>query len=116
MKAWKCNCGYEYDGPQRACPRCSTHQAAILGGIGYKVTVIDNQVIFEEEICIHGHHAVFAFERPHEINKSPGIWWLVHLDTSSDRIPVSHIVAAQAWCNEMFGKSFEPYKGALTEK
>jgi hypothetical protein len=90
-----------------------TQQTTILSGIGYNVTIADSQVIFDEAICIHGHHTQFAFERPHDINESPGIWWLVHLDTSSQRIPSSHIVAAHNWCCEMFGKSFEPYKGAL---
>lgn len=88
-------------------------QTAILSGVGYNVTVIDNQVIFEESHPFWGRSRIFAFERPHEINKSPGIWYLVHLDVSTDKMPVSHIVAAHAWCCEMFGKSFEAYRGAL---
>lgn len=88
-------------------------QLVVLSGIGYNVTVADSQVIFEEAITVWAHKTTFAFERPHEINHSPGIWYLVHLDTTSDRIPVSHLVVAHAWCCETLGKSFEPYKGAL---
>jgi len=90
-----------------------TRLTALLVATEYNVTIIDDQVIFNEAICVYGSHTQFAFERPHEINDSPGIWWLVHLDTSSQRIPSSHIVAAHNWCCEVFGKSFEPYKGAL---
>lgn len=89
-------------------------QFITLGCIGYIVTVEDRQVIFEERASVFGCHAQFAFERPLEINDTPGIWYLVHLDTSSDRIPASHIVQAHEWCKEQFGASFEPYKGALT--
>lgn len=86
---------------------------AILGCIGYRVTVADRQVIFEEEIPIHGCHTRFAFERPRDINETPGIWYLVHLDTSSERIPASHLAQALDWCGDQFGKNFEPYKGGL---
>ena len=90
-----------------------TEHFAILSGIGYKVIVADRQVIFEESPTVCGCFSKFAFERPYDINDSPGIWYLVYLETSSDRIPVSHIAAALVWCGEMFGKSFESYRGAL---
>lgn len=92
------------------------NQTAILSGIGYNVTVIDRQVIFEEAIPIWGAYTRFAFERPIGINDSPGIWYLVHLESSSQSIPASHIAKALEWCSEMFGKSFEAYKGALALK
>lgn len=89
-------------------------QFITLGCIGYIVTVEDGQVIFEERGGVFGCHAQFAFERPKEINDTPGIWYFVHLDTSSGRIPASHISHALQWCKEQFGDSFQPYKGALT--
>lgn len=90
-----------------------TKHFVVLASIGYDVTVADNQVIFEQSPAVWSTHTVFAFERPTEINNSPGIWYLVHLDSSSQMVPASHIVAAHAWCCEQFGKSFEPYRGAL---
>lgn len=86
----------------------------ILSGIGYNVYVQDNQVIFNESGPMFGFHRLFAFERPKEINNTPGIWYFVHLDCSSGDIPVSHIVEASKYVNEEFGKSFEPYRGALS--
>jgi len=85
----------------------------ILSGIGYRVEVADNQVLFTEEICISGCHCRFALERPPEINNSPGIWWLVHLDSTSGRIPASHIAKALEYCEREFGASFKPYSGGL---
>lgn len=90
-----------------------SQRQTILSGIGYRVDVIDNQVIFTEELCIHGRHCRFAFERPPDINNSPGIWWLVHLDSSSDRIPVSHISKALEYCERQFGASFQPYQDGM---
>lgn len=87
---------------------------AVLSCIGYNVTVADRQVIFTEAISISGCHTQFAFERPVEINNSPGIWYLTHLDSSSQRVCASHIVEAHRWCCENFGGSFEPYKGELS--
>lgn len=91
----------------------SNQQFVVLSGIGYNVTVADRQVIFEEAFCIHGFHTRFAFERPQDINNTPGIWYLVHLDTTSERIPAQHLTQAHKWCEENLGRSFEPYKGAL---
>jgi len=85
----------------------------VLAGIGYNVTVVDCQVIFEEATPIWSCHTHFAFERPREINDSPGIWYFVHLDSSSQRVPASHLVAAHEWCCANLGKSFEPYRGGL---
>lgn len=90
-----------------------TPRQAILCGILYRVEVADNQVIFTEEICIHGRHCVFALERPPDLNQSPGIWWLTHLDSTSSRIPASHISKALEYCEREFGASFEPYRGGL---
>jgi len=90
-----------------------TKETVILCGTGYSVTVQDNQVIFEEAICVWGSSSCFCLERPIDINNSPGIWWLTHLEESSGRIPASNIVQAVKWCEDNFGKSFEPYKGAL---
>ena len=86
----------------------------ILSGIGYNVTVADRQVIFEEAMPVYGSHTLFAFERPNDIENSPGIWWLTSLDTNRGRIPACHLAKALEWCEQEFGKSFEPYKGELT--
>lgn len=86
---------------------------AVLACIMYRVSVVDRQVIFEQEIPVHGCYTRFAFERPRDINETPGIWYMVHHDASSGAVPASHLVQAIAWCEEHFGKSFEPYKGGL---
>ena len=85
----------------------------VLSCIEYQVTVADGQVIFDESRNLPGSFTRFALERPKDINDSPGIWYLVHLETSSGKIPASHIVEAVEWCSETFGRCFEPYKGAL---
>ena len=89
---------------------------AVLAAIGYNVTIADRQVIFEGSSPIHSTHARFAFERPRGINDSPGIWYLTHLDTSSERIPMSHLIAAHEWCVKNLGASFEPYRGELAKE
>jgi hypothetical protein len=88
-------------------------QLVVLSGIGYDVTVQDGQVIFENQFTLGGPVTCFALERLKEINDSPGIWYLTHLEKSYGRIPASHLVCAVKWCEENFGKSFEPYKGEL---
>lgn len=94
-------------------PQPAPHQptSVILGGILYNVTFADGQVIFDQAITISGHYTQFAFEKPNDINNTAGIWWLVHLEKSSDRIPASHIAEAYQWCCNNYGKSFEPMKG-----
>jgi hypothetical protein len=86
---------------------------AILGAIGYRVTVADSQVIFDQEGGIYGTHTQFAFERPKDINDSPGIWYFVWIDSSSNRVPARHLTDAVAFLERNFGHSFQPYKGAL---
>lgn len=86
----------------------------VLSGIGYNVSVVDRQVIFEEANCIYGFMTRFAFERPVDINDTGGIWYLVHLESTTERVPASHIIAALDYCKKEFGASFEPYKGALS--
>lgn len=81
---------------------------AVLSGIGYNVTVADRQVIFENSE-VWGCHTQFAFERPPDLNNTPGIWYFVSLDSSSNRVPASHLVKAHEWCCETFGASFTPY-------
>lgn len=88
----------------------------ILSGIGYNVTVLDNQVIFEESHPMWGCFRTFALERPTEINNSPGIWYLTHMESTWGKTPASHISEALRYCQETFGKSFEPYKGDLKGK
>ena len=79
----------------------------ILCGIGYRWTFIDGQVIFDETHCMWGHSTSFAFEKPRDINNTPGIWWLAHLESTSERIPAGHIAAAYEFCCETWGKNFE---------
>lgn len=88
----------------------------VLSGIGYTVSVVDRQVIFESAHNIWGHHTKFAFERPIDLNNTGGIWYFVHMDSSTDRVVASHIVEALAYCEREFGASFEPYRGALELK
>ena len=86
----------------------------VLAAIGYDVTVIDNQVIFQESCPLFGHFRMFTMERPMEINNSPGIWYMTSLDsTYGQKIPLSHLKEAIAWCENRFGKSFEPLRGEL---
>jgi hypothetical protein len=83
-------------------------QHVTLGAIGYNVTEADSQFIFEEAGPIFGCHTCFAFEKPNDLNDTPGIWWLTHLDASSERVPASHLKAAIQWLETHYGKSFEP--------
>lgn len=82
------------------------YELVVLGGIGYRATEQDGQVIFECHGGVWGTHCRFAMEKPREINDTPGIWYLVELDASSGRVPVSHIIKAHEWCCDKFGKSF----------
>lgn len=86
---------------------------AVFSSIGYKWSVQDGQVIFEEAIPMAGDFTVFAFERISDFNGSPGIWYLVYLESSSQRVPASHISQALEWCKQRFGANFEPLKGEL---
>lgn len=79
----------------------------VLGAIGYKVTHQDGQIIFEEAAPFHWAHKVFAFEKIKGINNTAGIWYLVHMDSSSERIPAHHIYGAIEYCEDVYGKSFE---------
>lgn len=80
----------------------------VLAATGYFVRYQDGQVIFEEEGPVYSTHTQFAFEKTIEINNTPGIWYFVHLDSSSGRVPASHLVAAMDYCNDFYGKNFEP--------
>lgn len=86
-----------------------------LGGIGYQWSVQDRQVIFEERIPLFGCFTTFAFERNNDLNGTGGIWYLVHLESSSERVPANHISKALEWCKERFGDCFEPLKGELAD-
>jgi len=88
-------------------------QYVVLSGIGYNVSVIDRQVIFDSANDIYGFKTRFAFERPVDINESGGIWYLCSLESTTGRVPASHLVAALDYCKKEFGASFEAYKGAL---
>ena len=79
----------------------------VIGSIGYRVSHQDGQIIFQEATPIHGCHTLFAFEKVKEINNTTGIWYLVHLDSSSERVPAKHIYGAIEYCNDTYGKSFE---------
>lgn len=84
---------------------------AVLGAIGYDVTIQDGQVVFDESGGIYGTHTQFAFERPAGFNDSPGIWYLVWIDSSSERVSACHIRMAIDWLEENVGASFKPWTG-----
>lgn len=86
---------------------------AILSGIRYKVKLIDNQVVFTNCDLFFTE---LVFERPVNINNTPGIWYMTGWESDNQHIPLSHIVSAQKFLNENFGESFKPYKGGLWEK
>ncbi len=86
---------------------------ATLSCCEYRVSVVDRQVIFTECVSVWSYQTSFTLERPVEINNTGGIWYLVEASLGASPIPISHIVEAVKWCEEHFGKSFEPYKGEL---
>lgn len=86
---------------------CPTTGRVILSCIAYTVTNQDGQVIFEEYGGVYGHSSSFAFEKPRDINNTPGTWWVVHMEDTCGRIPASHIVAAYEYCCDVYGKNFE---------
>lgn len=84
---------------------------AVLGAIGYDVTIQDGQVVFDEAGGFYGTHTQFAFERPVDIGNSPGIWYFVWMDSSSERVPACHIHMAIDWLEENVAASFKPWIG-----
>lgn len=79
----------------------------VIGAIGYKVTHQDGQIIFEVATPIYGCHTIFAFEKTKGINNTAGIWYLVHMDSSSERVPAHHIYGAIEYCEDVYGRCFE---------
>lgn len=78
----------------------------ILSGVGYEVTVGDQQVVFRNN---EFSFTEMAFEKPVDTAGSrptPGIWYLTSL-TMDNRIPACHIAKAHEWCEEHYGESFE---------
>lgn len=82
-------------------------ESVLLSCIRHNVTIQDGQIIFEAASGCWSTHTRFAFEKPREINNTPGIWYFVELDSSSGTVPASHIVQAYEWCVKHFGPSFE---------
>ena len=79
----------------------SAQDRVVLCGIGYRVTVHDGQVIFEEDRGAWGTFGRFAFEK-----RSNALWYFVHLETDSGRVVASHIVEAYQYCRKHYGDDF----------
>jgi hypothetical protein len=85
-----------------------------LGGIGYFMEVKDGQVVFTESRPIAGLPVTeFAYERPRDINETPGIWHLTWLEMGTRGCVASHLEQALQYCRAKFGGDFADYKGSL---
>lgn len=91
----------------------SNDRVAILGGIRYRVQVADDQVIMT-----HNGIKTFelAFDRPlDKTTKKPSFWRLSLIESSdNDSVPMVHLLDAQKYLDEHFGKCHQKYKGELS--
>lgn len=75
-----------------------------LQGIGYKVVVADNMILFSSEPGVWGCYTRMMFQR------LCGCWY-VTIKSSNDMAMVSHIIAAQKLVEEWFGANFKQRHG-----
>ena len=81
----------------------------LLGACLYDIGVGDKMVFFVEVIPVWGHTTSFHFLRKPILsdgNPAPGIWYF---NSEYQHVPLSHIKEASQYCEENFGKNFEPY-------
>lgn len=74
-------------------------QSITLGGIGYKVTAQDGQVMFAGNDGMNNDSQFYLERAPWDI-------WYVHIE-GLRMIPISHLVAAEKWSSERFGANFQ---------
>lgn len=79
-----------------------------LSGIGYRMTEIDGQLIFEEMGGICGVTNRFTLEW-----KGCG-WYLVDFEHSFGRVRLSHLNAAAKWVEENFTIEYHNGVGTVT--
>lgn len=74
--------------------------SVLLGGIRYRVSVAEGLIVFSESGGCWGTHTRICFER-HET-----IWYLKFSETW-ERVPVSHVLKAWRYVEEVYGGNFE---------
>lgn len=85
----------------------------VLGGIGYRVDVQDNQVIFTEQSPVFGTHTLIAFSKHGSVSdgvRTDSIWYLDEYRATNGSIPALHVVKAYEYCVERFGEAFKPFQ------
>ncbi|MDB6080019.1 MAG: hypothetical protein JWO82_3766 [Akkermansiaceae bacterium] len=91
-------------------------ETVILACVPYFVTIQDGQIMFHNDcgfFWMQGAPYSFAFSRdPDPIAGAAGTWDF-HPGNTDSPIAASHILRALAYCEDQFGKSFEPYKRNL---
>ena len=73
----------------------------LISGTNYRVQVSDGLVIFSQRDSAFGHHCRICFQR----DTDGALWYLLFSDTF-DECPVTHIIQAFKYVEEVYGGDF----------